>query len=311
MTSPPTFSIVMPVFNASATLMKSVLSVQAQTFRNWELILVDDGSTDDTLNVALELEARDERIRVTTQENAGPAAARNTGIKMARGRLVAFLDADDRWHRDRLDACLAHFSRNPQVGVVFSRVAFLDQNGEPARQPSPHHPVLDAQHLLSENPVCTTSNIVARASLINEIGGFKRKMAYIEDQDFLFRAASKTSFTLEGLDRVLLDYQMTDCSRSSDLARTARSWRIFMAGARAIAPQLVDPIWRPLLADFHRNQARRALRSGLPATALNLISRACAADPMILIRMPRRIGLTLLASIAMFLPIPHIKEYVR
>ena len=311
MSNHPTVTVVMPIFNARATLAKAVLSIQAQTFRNWELVLVDDGSTDDTLEIALELEASDERIRVTTQQNSGPALARNCGIKMARGKLIAFLDADDRWHRDRLDICLSHFARNPQAGIVYSRVAFLDRDGQPASQPSPHHAELSSEFLLSENPVCTTSNIIARASLINELGGFDPKMAFIEDQDLLFRAASKTSFTLEGVDHVLLDYQVTDQSRSSDLSKTARSWRLLMARARAIAPQVVDPIWQALVADFHRNQARRALRSGMPATALNLIAQACCADPLILIRMPRRVGLTLLASLAMFLPIPRIKEYVR
>ncbi|MBO6798551.1 glycosyltransferase [Maricaulis sp.] len=311
MISHPTISVVMPVFNARATITKAVLSVQAQTFRNWELILVDDGSSDDTLEIALGLEALDERIRVTAQENAGPAAARNVGIKLSRGRLIAFLDADDHWHRDRLGACLAHFSRNPHVGVVYTRVALLDGDGQAARRPTPHFDVLTPAQLLSENPVCTTSNIVVRTSVIEQVGDFDPRMAHIEDQDFLFRVASKTSFTLEGIDRVLLDYRVSDQSRSADLALTAKSWRLFMARARAIAPQLVDPIWRGLVADFHRNQARRALRSGLPATALALIARACSADPLIFCRMPWRVGLTLLAALAMFLPIPRIKEYVR
>ncbi|WP_291842271.1 glycosyltransferase [Maricaulis sp.] len=307
----PTVSVIMPIFNAEKTLCKSVLSVQVQTFRDWELILVDDGSTDTSLDLADELAARDDRIRVIAQKNAGPAEARNNGIACARGRIIAFLDADDLWHRQRLSACLGHFGRNPQAGVVFTRIAFMRPDGTRGAEPSPHFDTLDPEHLLSENPVCTTSNIVARAVLLERLGGFDKKMAYLEDQDLLFRAAANSPWTVEGLDQVLLDYSIGGVSRSADLARTAKSWRCFMARAGAIAPELVRPRWNGLIADFHRNQARRALRGGLPATALNSIVQALLRDPLILIRMPRRVGLTFAAALALLLPIPQLKEYVR
>ena len=307
----PTASIVMPVFNAEDTLPRSILSIQAQSFRDWELILVDDGSTDGSLELANELASRDRRIRVTTQSNAGPAEARNTGIRLARGRIIAFLDADDLWHRERLAACLDHFVRNPRAGLVFTRVAFIGADGQRAVDASPHFRTLGPAELISENPVCTTSNIAARSELLDQIGGFDMKMAYIEDQDLLFRAATGSDWTVEGIDRVLMDYSIGGRSRSADLTRTARSWRRFIARAEAIAPDLVRPRRTRLIADFHRNQARRALRGGLPATALGFITQALFTDPMILIRMPRRVGLTILAALALLLPIPQLKEYLR
>ncbi len=311
MTASPIISVVMPVFNAYETLLKSVLSVQAQTCRYWELILVDDGSTDGSRELAEEIAEADIRVRVVSQKNAGPAAARNTGIAQATCRLIAFLDADDIWHRERLSVCLDHFGRNPQAGIVYTRLAFLGEDGANREESSPHFDVLNAEDLLSENPVCTTSNIVARTALLERLGGFDPRMAYIEDQDLLFRAAAQSPWTLEGIDRVLLHYRMGTVSRSSDLGRTAKSWHRFMARANAIAPELLRPRMRALVADFHRNQARRAVRSGLPATALGFIARALVKDPLIFIRMPRRVGLTLAASLALFLPIPSIKEYVR
>lgn len=307
----PSVSVIMPIYNAADTLYASVLSVQAQTCRSWELILVDDGSSDDTLEIARELEAKDHRIRVVSQDNAGPAAARNAGIALANARIIAFLDADDRWHRHRLAACLHHFGTNPQAGIVFTRVAFAEPDGKASQNTSPHFEVLEAEHLLSENPVCTTSNIVARTVLLERLGGFDTKMAYIEDQDLLFRACAKSPWTVEGIDRVLLDYSIGGPSRSADLSRTAASWRRFMSRVKAATPELYRPRWRQLSADFHRNQARRALRGELPATALGFITRALLRDPLILIRMPRRVGLTFAAALALLLPIPQLREYVR
>jgi glycosyltransferase involved in cell wall biosynthesis len=307
----PSVSVIMPTYNAADTLYASVLSIQAQTCRTWELILVDDGSTDDTLEIARELEAKDHRIRVVSQANAGPAAARNTGIALANARIIAFLDADDLWHRHRLAACLHHFGTNPQAGIVFTRVNFVEPGGQSSQAASPHFDTLEAEQLLSENPVCTTSNIVARTVLLERLEGFDTKMAYIEDQDLLYRAAAKSPWTVEGIDQALLDYRIGGPSRSADLTRTATSWHRFMARVRAVTPELYRPRWRQLSADFHRNQARRALRGALPATALGFITRALLRDPLILVRMPRRVGLTFAAALALLLPIPQLKEFVR
>ncbi|WP_300529451.1 glycosyltransferase family 2 protein [Maricaulis sp.] len=311
MSAHPSVSVIMPVYNAAKTLYASVLSIQAQTCRSWELILVDDGSTDATLEIAGELAQKDPRIRVISQANAGPAAARNTGIGLARARIVAFLDADDIWHRHRLAVCLQHFGTNPQTGIVFTRVNFIEPQAKAKPATSPHFDVLEAEHLLSENPVCTTSNIVARAVLLERLGGFDARMAYIEDQDLLYRAAAGSPWTVEGIDRPLLDYRIGGPSRSADLVRTATSWHRFMGRVKAMTPELYRPRWRQLSADFHRNQARRALRGSLPGTALGFISRALLRDPLILFRMPRRVGLTIAAALALLLPIPQIKEFVR
>lgn len=307
----PVVSVVMPMYNAQDSLFEAVLTVKAQTFRGWELILVDDGSTDQTLDMALDLAEGDPRIRVTTQENAGPADARNTGIRLARGRLIAFLDADDRWHTTRLAVCLDHFARNPQAGIVFTRLAFTGPEGKPVSEPTRHVEQLGPEDLLSENPVCTTSNIVARAVLLEKLNGFNKRMAYLEDQDLLFRTAAASSWTVEGIDRVLLDYRISTTSRASDLRNTARSWRIFMSAAHAIAPELLRPRHRAVKADFHRNQARRAVRDGLPLTALSCLFTALLKDPLIAARQPRRVGLTLAAALALFIPLPQLKEYVR
>jgi teichuronic acid biosynthesis glycosyltransferase TuaG len=122
----PAVSVVTPVWNALATLGATVASVQAQSFCDWEMLLVDDGSTDASLALAEELAAADPRIRVLRHEkNQGAAAARNRGIRAAAGRYIAFLDADDLWRPEKLDAQLAFMRAggHPLSFTAYRRIA--------------------------------------------------------------------------------------------------------------------------------------------------------------------------------------------
>lgn len=116
---PPSVSVIMPCYNAAAHLHTSVASVQAQTFTDWELVIVDDGSTDDSWQRLQDLAAADARIRIFRQANAGAAAARNHALRQARGDYTAFLDADDTWHPDFLQTMTAALDANPDAGIAY------------------------------------------------------------------------------------------------------------------------------------------------------------------------------------------------
>ncbi len=113
----PRVSIVLPTYNRHATLGRAVASVEAQRFRDWELIVVDDGSTDGSVDA---LEGRDPRLRIIRQANRGVAGARNTGLKAARGELIAFLDSDDEWPKHHLALAVAFFEAHPGDDVFSS-----------------------------------------------------------------------------------------------------------------------------------------------------------------------------------------------
>ena len=115
----PAVSIVMPCYNAASHLPQSVGSVLAQTHADWELVIVDDGSTDASWETLQRFAAEDSRIRVFQQANAGAAAARNHGLRQSRGLYTAFLDADDTWHPEFLDAMLAAFKDVPDAGIAY------------------------------------------------------------------------------------------------------------------------------------------------------------------------------------------------
>ncbi len=113
-------SIVVPAFNAAATLPETLDSLSAQSFGDFEIIVVDDGSTDGTAAVAEAHAKGDRRVRIVQQNNRGLAGARNTGIAHARGALIGFCDSDDRWMPDKLDAHVLHLATSPHVGLSYA-----------------------------------------------------------------------------------------------------------------------------------------------------------------------------------------------
>ena len=104
----PYASIVVPAYNAAATLSDTLLSLTSQTYRDIEIVVVDDGSTDSTASVARSFAARDNRIRLVRQANRGLAGARNSGVAAASGEVVGFCDADDLWLPEKMDAHVLH-----------------------------------------------------------------------------------------------------------------------------------------------------------------------------------------------------------
>ena len=118
-------SVIVPVYNASTYIGRCIESVQAQTYKKWELILVDDGSKDDSLNICSEYASKDTRIHVIHQDNAGPGIARNTGIDMANGEYIVFIDSDDYIDRAYFDLLSKH-----DEDVVFIDLRNYDENGK-------------------------------------------------------------------------------------------------------------------------------------------------------------------------------------
>jgi glycosyltransferase involved in cell wall biosynthesis len=308
------FTVVMPCFRARDTIALALASVLTQSEPDFELVIVDDGSPDDTLDVARRAAGGDRRVRLISQANAGPAAARNHGVNAGTGRLVAFLDADDRWSPDLLARHRDRFAADRSLGLSFARVRFYDPSMNHAGRVSGHVEQLRLARILGENAVCTTSNLVARRAVFDEVGGFDVTMRHAEDQEWLARVLAASDWKACGIDAALVDYRMSADGLSADLGRMQAGWRVMIERVRRYAPVEVANAEAGAEALFERYLARRALRTGQPASdALGHMYAACRRSlPALLMNDPMRTLLTAGAALAsLCLPTKHIHNIVR
>jgi glycosyltransferase involved in cell wall biosynthesis len=188
----PTVSIIVASYNFGRFIAAALESVRLQTMADFEAIVVDDGSTDDSLAIIGQF-LDDDRIRLVRQKHGGQARAKNRGMDEARGHFVAFLDADDYWQPHKLERQLSEFA-DSSVGVVFSRRSLIDESGRPlgvraARLPS--GVVLD--EMFRQNFICFSSAIMRR-EVIEHVGRFDERLDLAIDYDFWLRVAQHYAF---------------------------------------------------------------------------------------------------------------------
>ena len=179
MTAPVT--CIIPVYNAGRYLAEAVRSVMAQTRPPVEIIIVDDGSTDDSAQVAASF---DGGVGYVRQDNAGPAAARNLGLQHARAEFVAFLDADDTWHPEKLERQLARFGARPELDISVTQVANFWAPEDAARDPRSRDP----RHT-EPWPGYTCVSLLTRRRTFDIVGPFDPALWLAEDNDWFVRAA--------------------------------------------------------------------------------------------------------------------------
>jgi glycosyltransferase involved in cell wall biosynthesis len=218
----PAVSIIMPAYNVAPYVGVAVRSALAQTFDDFELIVVDDGSKDDTAEIVTGLTRDDPRVRLVQQANRGLAGARNTALRAARGDVFALLDSDDTWEPEFLQAQLAILAARPEIDIVTGNGWYLDgpRNGELAR-PYPDtrpDPVL-ASIIGDEWSVFIMS--VMRRRVYTAIGPFDEEMRSNEDYDFWLRAAL-AGFSFARNDRPLGHYRVRSDSLSASNVRMLR-----------------------------------------------------------------------------------------
>lgn len=198
----PLVSVIIPVFNAERFLGDALDSVISQGYANLELIFVDDGSTDRSREI---IERTPGKIRYLRQENSGPAAARNRGIEIAEGEIIAFQDADDIWPPRKLEIQLAVLDKDPALEIVMGQVQRV--------QSSEGEPVLE-----NINVPCFGVNLAAsifRRSAFEQVGPFDEQLRFSEDVDWFMRARERGIKTAK-IDDVTLLYRLHDQNMTRD-----------------------------------------------------------------------------------------------
>lgn len=177
----PVISIILCTFNRKRLLSRALRSVFRQTYRSWELIIIDDGSTDGSERLLLPLAQRDGRILYTRHANKGLAQSRNTGLKLARGKYVTFLDSDDEYRRDHLSLHLSHLQSHPKLDAIFGGMKVLG--------PRAKHHVPDVNKpgkVIHVSKCHAAGTLFAKRKCISALRGF-REIAFSEDYDLISR----------------------------------------------------------------------------------------------------------------------------
>ena len=294
--SGPLFSVVIPCFNVAATLAETVASVRCQTLGDLEIVAVDNNSTDGTAALLASL-ARDEpRLRIVHEPVQGLSAARNGGIRAARGRYIAFLDGDDLLDPDYLQAHAANLA-DGRVGVSYSRIRLIDAASQPTGNvTNPPMRGVSATTLLRGNPC--TSMVVVRREVLDRVGHFDESLRRVEDMEWLFRAAAG-GFTFRGIDRAIAGYRITSGGLSQNLDAMLASHLQMLEAAARVAPALVARHRRLSRAAMLRYCARRAVdHAAGSSTARAYLRRMLGLAPDLVVREPLATLKTIAAVLA-------------
>jgi glycosyltransferase involved in cell wall biosynthesis len=275
----PAFSVVIPIFNGGRFLERTIASVLDQTFQNFELILVDDGSTDDAVDRARSIE--DSRISILSQPNTGAPTALNRGISVARGEYIAFLDSDDLWARDKLQRHLESFLAHPEVDLTFTGLVYVgpdDQElGLPRRKPRGY---FNFDQLFVDNAIGCSSAIAVRKSAVAATGGFDPTMLYLFDLDFVLRISRLRPWNILGISAPLTLYRRHPAQQTSDWRVVASYWEKVVDKYKTEAPSRIKDLERRAQLNMTRYLSYLAYERGDLATASSLLREAYHVSPL-------------------------------
>lgn len=210
----PTVSVVMSVYNGEKYLCKAVESILNQSFRNFEFIIIDDGSTDQSKVILEQYAAQDARIRLVCRENRGLTKSLNEGTALAQGEFIARMDADDVSHHNRLRRQIEFMREHKECLCAGTWAVCIDSNDFPLfeKRPPTDHEKIDSAHFIGAGGVLIHSSVILRAALIKKIGGYNEHFFYAQDYDLWLRIAEIGK--IANLPQCLLKYRIHDSAIS-------------------------------------------------------------------------------------------------
>ncbi len=287
MKTDPLISVVVAAYNAASFIDRTLQSVLAQTYQNFEVLIVDDGSSDHTPQIVETYLKKDSRFRLLQQRNAGVAAARNRGIQLAKGAFIAPLDADDIWFPEYLAALLDAMT-SPKVGMAYAWSVFIDEND---RLMKPCQSQLwqgrDWLPLVYRNLPGNASCVLIRKECLTTIGGYdpthRRQGAQgCEDWDLYLRLAEQ--FEVRVVPQLLVGYRQVQGSMSSNVEPMRRGLERVLAAVAERNPALNLAVYRWSRSNFDCYLSQKCAQAGHHHQALRCLKTALQLDYMPLMR---------------------------
>jgi glycosyltransferase involved in cell wall biosynthesis len=313
-------SVIIPVYRVEKYISATVKSVLEQTYKNLELIIVDDESPDRSVEICQQF--TDSRIKIIRQKNRGLAGARNTGIRHAQGEYIAFLDGDDLWTSKKLEKHVEHLDKSLSVGLSFSPSRFIDEEGNAKGTClNPKLKEITPPYLLRESPIGNGSAAVIRREVFEAIkfqdnlyGSvedfyFDEHFRQAEDMECWLRIAIQTKWEIEGIPEPLTLYRVNSQGLSASLLKQLEALEKMIEKTRSYAPELVEQ-WEGISKAHHmRYLARSAVRLQQGSMAVEFMHRALASHWRIILEEPRRTLMTLAAAYLLWiLPQPFYRQ---
>lgn len=274
----PKVSIVIPSYNAMRYLPEAVNSVLRQTFTDFEVLIVDDGSSDHTVEWASQL--TEPRVKLISQENKGAAGARNNGIANSQGEYVAFLDADDVWEATKLEKQVKCLDDNPSAGLVHTWIAFIDEQGKATGNVMATYGEGEVwKQVVEYNPVRCGSTTMVRRCCFDTVGVFDQNFSFAEDWEMWIRIASRYSFAL--IKEPLVYYRQHLNNKSKNYMAVLQTFRKIIDKSFQSVPS--ELLYLRSRADGRANlhAAWRALYCEDYVTAATLYQQAIACYPQL------------------------------
>lgn len=273
----PLVSVIIPAWNAEATLLETLESAAAQTYPNIEIVIVDDGSTDRTAAIAAEFCEREPRAKLVRQENRGLSAARNRGVQESSGPWIAPLDADDLWHPAKVEKQVrAALEAAEEPGFVYCLYRDIDARGYVLGSgPRTAFNGSAFQRLIYQNTIHT---LLLSRSAAERVGGYDESLRASEDT--MIQLAIARHYPVAGVAEHLVGYRKRPDSMSRDTDLVIRSWRGVLRSHAAQGAKISPRLTRWMEALFRRLRAEEALGQGDYGKALRLFTGAVLRDPL-------------------------------
>jgi glycosyltransferase involved in cell wall biosynthesis len=252
----PLISVIIPVYNGEKTIRETIESVLKQTLLDFELLIINDGSKDSTLEIISRIQ--DPRVKVFSYPNAGQSTSRNRGISLASGEYITFIDADDLWTPDKLEAQLKALQENPQAAVAYSWTDWIDESNEFIGRGSYITEKGDVfAKLLLNDFVANGSNCLIRRQALTQVGGFDASVTPAEDWDMWLRLAVHYEFVAVPSPQIL--YRISPNSASFNVWRMEESSLRVIEKAFAVAPESLQHLKRQSLGNRYKYLTFKAI----------------------------------------------------
>jgi glycosyltransferase involved in cell wall biosynthesis len=298
--SPELVSVIIPAFNAATNIRQTLNSVRAQTYQNFEVIVVDDGSSDGTTTIVEEFVRNDPRFQLVRQENRGVGDARNAGIRKARGKYVAPLDADDLWYPEKLEKQVARIQQcGSETGLVYCWSTFIDGNGDFVDKARHLKVEGRLRHALVMRNILENASIpLFRTNVFEKIGLYLTRAEQggaqgCEDWDLALRIAEV--FSIGMVPDRLVAYRLRPNSMSANDESMAASFGTVIGRARQRNRDLPSDTFRWSRGHFYRYLAERCEYWGNHSRFFRYFKDAVVANPVFLL--DAVIYITLLRSV--------------